>query len=80
MATPGSELIVGLLCLAGGVIGELGCWFLKTRRPGAIKEADEGLAKDGLPGVLDTFRFSAALMLFIGAVLVAVSFVAYACF
>ena len=80
MATHSFEFIFGVLCVTGGALSRFVCWFLKTRRPEAMREADEGLAKVGLPGVLDTFSFAAVLMLLIGTALVAVSIIAYADF
>jgi hypothetical protein len=82
MATHSFEFMMGVACLAVGLLSRFLCWFLRTRRAEALKQADDGLAEDGLRGVtvLGTFRFGAALLLFIGAALVAVSFIAYAHF
>ena len=82
MATHSFEFVMGVACLAVGLLGPVLCWFLRTRRAEALKQADDGLAEDGLRGVtvLGTFRFGAALLFLIGAALVAVSFIAYARF
>ena len=82
MATHSFEFMMGVACLAAGLLCRFLCWFLRTRRAEALREADDGLARDGWRGVtvLGTFRFGAALLLFIGAALVAVSFIAYARF
>ena len=82
MATHSFEFIFGIVCLALGALVLFLCRFLKTRRAEAMRQADRGLAEDGLPGitVLGIFRFGGVLMLFIGAILVTVSIVAYAGF
>ncbi len=82
MATHSFEFMMGVVCLAVGLLSRFVCWFLRTRRADALKQADDGLAEDGLRGVtvLGTFRFGAALLFFTGAALLAVSFVAYARF
>jgi len=82
MATHSFEFVIGTVCFAVGVLSRLTCWFLRTRRAEAMRQADKGLAEDGLSGitVLGLFGFGGAVMLFIGAVLVSASIVAYASF
>ena len=76
------EFMMGVACLAVGLLSWFACWFLRTRRADALRQADDGLAQDGFREVtvLGTFRFGAALLFLIGVALVAVSFVAYARF
>jgi hypothetical protein len=78
MANYSFEFMMGVGCLALGLLSRFVCWFLKTRRAEALKQADDALAEDGLRGitVLGTFGFGGPLLLFIGAALVAVSFIA----
>ena len=82
MATHSFEFVIGTVCFAIGVLDRLSCWFLRARRAEAMRQADKGLAEHGLSRVtvLGLFGFGGALMLFIGAVLVTVSIVAYAGF
>ena len=82
MATHSFEFMMGVACLAAGLLIRFLCWFLRIRRAEALKQADDGLAEDGLRGltVLSAFGFGAALLLFIGVALVTVSFIAYARF
>ncbi len=82
MATHSFEFMIGIGCLVAGLLSRLLCGFLRTRRTEALKQADAGLAADGWRGVtvLDTFQFGAAVLLCIGAALVAVSFISHARF
>ena len=79
MTTDSHEFILGVACLAAGLLVRCGCWYLESRHAEAMKHADDEFAEEGWRGVtvLGIFQFGAALLLFIGAALVTVSFIVY---